>query len=724
MFGGRSHAVAFNANCALVGTTGGIFKTSNNGVNWTNASYSFNPKTLDCNQIVSIGNDFYAQSNSEHGPTIYKSTDDGANWSRLAFTDWSPQTIGKLGNTFFAVGVNGMTGGKLYSTTDGVNWTPKAVLWTGQWFGGNCQLYAFNSDRIYLLYNGSIYYTTDGNTMSTISANGLNSSNFDGDYDIDGDAAGNLFYLTNNNIFKYNFGTDTWMNMSSGKIPADYQIMNLSVTSNAVFFSAMTQMIGMKLYKSTDAGATFSEMKSTGLPLAMVERISELSTTGLIGFDLNAEVLLSSDGGSSWYSNNNQFIASYSGNMVRSGSNLLFSAENRGVVRSTNSGLSWDNENVGVPIFGNIAYFVEQLIAVKDTLFSFVRPEPFSNQVVLYKSANGGDSWAEKPIPAPFNAGEDYTFSGKCDSALFVSYFDSNTSSFALIVSFKNGNSWVKPSNLNNSQRIFLKGSKNCLFAFFGESNSWQDFTNVYRANNFGMSYSDINPNQLFGYDFCIKRAFNDRSEKGEAIMDFDQMKNVALFGINDRRMGNDLDRLYKYDINQSLWSEVNTIGLPVDYQVNCVKNIGDNKWLMATNLGLYSSSDGGVNWKLTHNIDGWQMGIKVTRIHLIGNNAFLGTIANGVWVTDLSSGIIEKYADVGAVIYPNPTSSVANIRIPDMDGGTALVSLYSFDGKRVLNKTTTVTSIQLNLSRVAKGNYYVVIQTQTKLYRKPIVVK
>lgn len=724
MFGGRADAVAFNSNCALVGTTGGIFKTTNDGASWSNVSFSFSRNTLDCKQIVSIGNTFYAQDNYDHGSSIYKSTDDGANWMELSFPQWHAQTLGKLSNTVYVVGVDYSTGGRLYSSTDGNNWTPKAVLWTNQWQGGNCDLYSFGSDKLYLFLDGSLYYTTDGNVMSTISANGLDNSKFNGDNDLDGDAAGNLFYISNNNIYKYNFGTDVWNNISSGKIPVDYQIMNLSVTNNALFLSAMTPMIGMKLYRSTDAGATFSEMKSTGLSLNMVERISELSSTGLIGFDLNFGLLFSSDGGATWHTNSNQFIASYCGNLIKSGSNLLFSNENRGVVRTKNQGLDWDNENNGIPIFGNIAYFVEQLFAVKDTLFSLVRPEPFTDQMVLYKSTNGGDSWAEKPIPAPFDGGEEYNFSGKCDSALFVSYYEPSLSSYALIVSFKNGNSWVKPSNQNSQQRIYLKGPKNCLFAFYADDNSWQDFTGVYRANNFGMSFSDLNPNQLFGYEFTIKRVHNDRGNKGEAIMDFDIVKNSALFAVNDRRMGVDIDRLYRYDIEQNQWTEVNALGLPSDYLINCLKNFGDNKWLMATNKGLYRSNNGGVNWYLTHNAESWMNGIKVVQIHLIGNNAFLGTIANGVWVTDLSSGIIEKMADVGAIVYPNPSKDVANIHIPNLDGGKATISLYTLDGKRVLSKMTSHNNYQLNVSQVAKGNYYVVIQTIRNLYRKPIIVK
>lgn len=726
MFGGKIRTVAQNANCVLVATDGGIFKTTNDGLNWTNATNTFNPKTVSCDQIVSIGNNFYAQSNTSHGPAIYKSNDDGVNWSQLKFTNWSPQTLGKLSNTLYVVGNDNMSGGRLYSSSDGSNWTPKAILWTTQWQGGNCKLYAFNPDKLYLLLNNNLYYTTDGSMMITISLSGLaNTTSFNGDNDIDGDAAGNLYFITNNSIYKYNFVTEVWSDISTGKIPIDYQILNLSVTNNAIFCTTMTPSADIKLYRSTNLGQTFDNLNYTGLSVPMIDRVNQVSTQGMIGNDLNGSILISANSGDSWTSNNGQFIASYSGNLTKSGNSLLFSTENRGFIRSTNQGLNWSINNVGVPDFGGIAYFVEQLMVVKDTLFSFLRPAPFSKEVTLYKSGNNGDSWQSIPIPAPYSSGENYSFSGVCDSAIFVNYYDLSSSSYALIVTFKNGTSWVKPNSQNNSQQTYLKGSRNCLFAFFATPNSgWQDFTNIYKANNFGMSFTDINPNTLFGNNVMIKRLSDTRGDKGGPILDFDSQSNIAIFAVNDRRMGTDIDKLYKYDINANLWLEIPTVGLPQSYIINFIKYTENNVWLLATNFGLYKSVNGGVTWSMTHNVIDWQQGVIVNSIEIFGNKAFLGTMANGVWVSDLSSSIIENSVDKGLQIFPNPASASVNIRVPDVYGNSMTVSLYSIEGKLALRKNVKNSSLQLDISKLALGSYFVVIESNHHIYRKAIIHK
>ncbi|MDD2798532.1 MAG: T9SS type A sorting domain-containing protein [Bacteroidales bacterium] len=726
MFGGRIRAYAQNANCVLVATSGGIFKTIDYGHSWTNSSFNFSSETTDCSQIVSIGSDFYALSNNPHGPKVYKSSDNGANWSIINFPNFNSQAIGKLGNMLYAVGYDYMSGGKLYSSSNGIDWSARAILWTKEWQGGNCQLISFSSDRLILLLNDNLYYTTDGNSMTTVSVNGLgNTTSFNGDYDVAGDAAGNLYFLTNNIIYKYNFSNETWGDISTGKVPDTYQLLNISVTNNAIFAVAMTPFVGLKLYRSTNQGGSFDILNSTGLDSPMIERICQLSANNLIGIDLYDQILFSSDGGDSWTSNNNQFISTYAGNLTKSGTKLQYTTNNRGIIRSSNEGLSWSADNNGIPDFGDIAYFVEDIMAVKDTLFSLVRPDPFANDVMLYKSIDNGDSWKSAPIPVPYNSGKDYLFAGKCDSALYISYFDSNTSSYALIVTYKNGASWVKPSSQNTNQRIYLKGPKNCLFAFYSEQdNGWQDFTNVNRANNFGMSFSDINPNQLFGYDFTIKRIPLNRGDKGAPIMDFDLAHNYAIFAVNDRRMGVDLDKLYKYDIGMNQWSEISTTGLPQKFIISFIKNYGSNLWLLATNEGLYKSTNGGNDWVLTHNVNNWQKGITVNSIQLLGNKAFMGTLSNGVWVTDLSSGIVEHVVDADFIIYTNPSTSKITVKIPEINeiGGT--VSLYGFDGRQIISKSISSATFELSLDNVKAGSYIVVVNANHRIYRKAIIRK
>lgn len=726
MHGGTIRAFAKSQNCVLVGTEGGVFKSTNEGQTWTNASKNFNPYGLSCEQIINIGSVFYAKTNSNHSQNIYKSTDDGLNWTPLTFPSWWPQSLGKLSETLYMVGNDFMSGdGRLYSSTDGTSWTPRAIIWTNNQ-SGNCELFHFSPDKLYVLYNDGLYYTTNGNVLNPISKNGLGSAGFsNGDNEVDGDISGNLYFKGNNHIYKYDFTLETWSAITSGKIPAEYFIMDFSATDNALFVTAMSETLGIKLYRSTDQGVSFSELTSTGLAFPMINNIFQVSANGFIGNSLDDKILLSSDGGSSWASNANQYIASFAGNLTRSGNSLLYAREVTGLIRSVDQGLNWNEGNTGIPGFGGIAYFINEITQVRDTLFSFVQVDPFSNELGLYKSVNFGASWASSPIPAPYNSGKDYSFAGTCGSRLFVNYFDPVSSNFALINTSTYGSSWAKPSSQNNNGRAYLKGPEACLFTFFSHNNDWEDFDNVYRANSYGLSFSNLNPG-IFQNGFSIKRVRVDNWDKGGPMMDFDQVNNKAIFVVRDRTMGNDIDKLYLYNITSAEWSNIITTGLPSNSLFNCIFYNGNNVWLLATNTGLYKSTNGGVDWAITHITSEWQNGIIVNSIQIIENKAILGTVANGVWTVDLSvsTGIPKKAFSNDLQLFPNPTDGLVDVIIPDFTGKTTKISLYSFDGREIMSKNVNSAQLRIDMHDMPSGSYFIIVNADNQIYRKVIIRK
>jgi len=724
MYGGSINYYAKNSSCVLVATDGGIFKTTNQGQNWTNVSQHFDPNTVNCEVIFSINTDFYAKSNSWDGSGIFKSTDNGTNWSLLNFSTWYPQAIGKLSNSLYVVGGD-MSGGRLYSSTDGSSWTPKAIIWDNNNYNYWCNLYSFNNDKLYLAFNDTLYYTTDGNSFDTISFNGLGESGEDitnSNDRLGGDSLGNLYY-GRDELYKYDFNLKIWNDISTVFLPVGYQIMDISVTTNTIFINAMHPTQGIRLYKSTNQGSTFTEI-ITNLAIPMIGNIIEVATNSFIGNAIDDRVITTSNGGTTWTANPNQYTATYAGNLTRSGNTLLFSREIKGLITSNNQGTNWVVSNNGIPDFSGIVYFVNQITQVKDTLFSIVMTDPMTEQTALFKSSNNGTQWNICPITAPYNTGEEYVFAGKCDSALFISYMDTNTNKYALIVSFNNGSLWQKPSTANNSEKIFLKGPKNCLFAFYSQNNDWQDFTDVFMTNNFGTTFSNINTGNLFNDNLLIKRVYDFRGDKGGPMMDFDEGNNKAIFAVRDRSMGNGIDKLYLYNITTTTWSEITTIGLPANYIANCILYSGNNTWLLATNTGLYKSTNGGINWGITHYPNNWINGITINSIQNIANKSFLGTIANGVWVVDHSLGIIEQVKDNDLQIYPNPTADIANIVIPNFNGKTANVIVYSFDGKEIINKTVNNNQFQLNLKNLSIGSYFVVINSNNEIYKKTIIRK
>ena len=669
LLGGQIRAAAKNANCVLVANRGGVFKTIDQGQNWTNVTPSNNAYSVNYDQIVSIGSDFYTKSNSPYSSGVFKSTNDGASWSELQQNSWSMWSIGKLSNTLYAVGNDWNSNDlKLYSSTDGNSWSFKTVVWSGNWTGGNCELLSFSQNKLFLRLQLNLYYTTDGENLVPIAVSGLSVSDFSSG-EMAGDATGNIFFKPkdSNAIYKYNFQLQTWSDIVSGKIPSDYQVLNFSVTDNAVFFTAMPSSDPMKIYRSDDQGSTFSALTSSGISLAYVESIVETGTNIFIGNDLYEHILVSSDGGESWSLSTSQYITTFAGCVREANNSLLYLRGNLGIIKSDDSGSNWSQANNGIPSFGNgVAYFTNQLASIRDSLFAFVQPDPFSEDLVLYKSLDAGGTWAISSIPSPYDAGKDYSFSGKCDSILFVNYFNQGTSDdYSLIYTSDYGAHWYKPNIQNSSNPVFLKGPKNCLFAFSGNEDN--GFSSVLKANSFGMSFSGIN--SPFNNNVLVKRLINENGDKSEAVMDVDVAAGIAVFVAIDQTMNN-VNKLYSYNITTQQWSELSTSGLPGNYTVSFIKYTGNNEWLMVTNFGLFKSTNSGQTWTITHNPTQWQKGMEINSMIKIGTKVIMGTISNAVVVVDLSipfalpnnkSAKLDGIQDRIRVSDTNPMNSLAN---------------------------------------------------------------
>ena len=165
-------------------------------------------------------------------------------------------------------------------------------------------------------------------------------------------------------------------------------------------------------------------------------------------------------------------------------------------------------------------------------------------------------------------------------------------------------------------------------------------------------------------------------------------------------------------------WSQITTVGLPANYIAGSIKFKGSNGWLLATNTGLYKSSNGGINWTPAHTAAGWQKGIVVNTIQVIANNVFLGTESNGIWMVDLGVGILNKISEDNTTLYPNPTAGLLNIEVPEFSGN-AQVTVYSIDGKVIRNTIVGTNHFEVNLNDQPAGSYVIVISTNNAVYRK-----
>ena len=132
----------------LAGTEGtgpGVFRTSDNGTTWLDAS------GIENQSVRAFAKNSSYVFASTWGGGVFRSADDGATWTNIGLTNEGFRSIYAAGEKIFA------GGGKVYSTTDnGTNWIIKQLPWPA----GDTWNFYYNNNIMYACDMG-LYTSTD-----------------------------------------------------------------------------------------------------------------------------------------------------------------------------------------------------------------------------------------------------------------------------------------------------------------------------------------------------------------------------------------------------------------------------------------------------------------------------------------------------------------------------------------------------------------------------------
>lgn len=153
---GRFNAVATNGSNSFAGNSYNVYRSSNNGSNWS-AVYSGN-----CNSLAIINNNIYAGLSN----AIIRSTDSGLNWVSVLTN--SVYSFANIGTTIYAGSGNGQI---LRSTDNGINWN---IILSGG-FSTVRGLACYNN-YIFAATSSGFYKSTDLGVTWIVSNSGLGST--------------------------------------------------------------------------------------------------------------------------------------------------------------------------------------------------------------------------------------------------------------------------------------------------------------------------------------------------------------------------------------------------------------------------------------------------------------------------------------------------------------------------------------------------------------------
>ena len=149
------HPMLSNQSRIFAGTEAGIFISDNKGMNWTESNQGLTISKINC--LLNTDEGIYAGTDDQG---LFFSTDNGDNWSVLnnGITNLSIKTIVKNGSRLF-IGTDGA--GVFYSDNEGATWTQNN---TGlvSWYIHHLEV---KDSKLYVSTNSS-FYISDNNGLS------------------------------------------------------------------------------------------------------------------------------------------------------------------------------------------------------------------------------------------------------------------------------------------------------------------------------------------------------------------------------------------------------------------------------------------------------------------------------------------------------------------------------------------------------------------------------
>ncbi len=722
--------------------SGGIFKTTDAGANWT--------PIFDDQAALSIGDMEISKNNTDiiwvgtgevnagggslayDGDGIYRSDDGGLTWEIKGLPDVG--SIGKIlidpndENTVF-VGAMGPlfrddTNRGVYRTTDGGD-TWEQVLFVSDITGViDMAIHPSNGDIVYATswervrrpqfrdYGGEtsrIYRSLDGGDTWAELTNGLPSNPADkGRISIDisqsnpnvlyaryADAVGSI-----EGVFRTADGGDTWVEVNSSQLTNvgfHWWFRGIFVDPND---ENTIYNVDFVVEKSTDGGNNWF----TAFPNVHVDQHA-LAFNMMTG----GEVLLGNDGG--FYKSPDDG-ATYTKDLTlpitqfyrfhvdaQNGNKIYGGTQDNNTIRTTTGSLNdWD------PIFGG------------DGFQPWVDP---TNTNVIYALSQNGNLGKSIDDGQSFNNLNAPGARKNWNSPIILDPVDSETIYFGanqLYRSTNGGANWNAISgDLTNGS-----GGGNLTFGTIYsidisllDSNIiyvGTDDGNVWITEDGGTTWNNISSTLP---DRWVTKVLADRNDP-----------NTVYVTYSGYRYGEDNGHVYRSTNKGVNWDLVGT-DLP-DIPINDIVQDANGNLYLATDIGVFASGTQGGSWEvLGSNLP--SVVVTDMHIHEADQTLYAGTYGRSAYKMDIS-GVVLGTADADfeakIALYPNPASEFVTIELGDIHSKWVVV-IYDSMGRWVLeSEAQNARNIQLDVSGITAGIYYAKVSAGNNATTKKLIIK
>jgi len=441
-FGGSVVCFAFSGANIYAGTyIGGVFLSTNNGLNW--AAVNNGLTNLDIHTLTISGTKLFAGT---WGGGVFVSTNNGSIWTAInnGLMNLNVHKLAVSGTSIFA----GTRGGLYVSTNSGISWTTINNGLT------NLEIMSFAVSEANLFagtYGGGTFLSTNNGANWTAINSGLTHL-FVRALTVSG---GNLFAGTNGGVYLSTNNGISWTAVNNG-------LINLGVFSFTVSGGNLFAGTNGGVYLSTNNGTSWISVNN-GLTSQYIYALAVSGPNIFAGVN-SGGIFLSTNNGINWVSVNSGLSNSVVRALIVSGENI-FAGTGGGVFLSSNNGATWEALNNGLT-----NQYVNALTFLGTKLFA-------GTGGGVFLSTNNGSNWTEVNNGLNNHSINSFAVLG---TNIFVGTED------GVFLSTNNGTNWNPVNNGITNLEIFT-------FAVSGINIFAGTLVGVFKSTNNGLSWNAVN---------------------------------------------------------------------------------------------------------------------------------------------------------------------------------------------------------------------------------------